>query len=66
MTALEPNLEACIFLKTKIPDIEVIQGRESVFIRKSDDVKFKFHLSLVNSVFYFMSGSKTKRVTWCH
>ena len=26
MTALEPNLEACIFLKTKLPDVEVIQG----------------------------------------
>ena len=66
MTALEPNLEACIFLKTKLPDVEVIQGGESVFIRKSDDVQFKFHLSLVDSVFYSMSGSKTKRVTWCY
>ncbi len=62
MTALEPNLEACIFLKTKLPDVEVIQGGESEFIRKSDDVQFKFHLSLVNSVFYSMSGSKTKKV----
>lgn len=62
MTSLESNLEACIFLKTKLPDVEVIQGGESVFIRKSDDVQFKFHLSLVNSVFYSMSGSKTKRV----
>jgi hypothetical protein len=62
MTALEPNLEACIFLKTKLPDVEVIQGGESVFLRKSDDVRFKFHLSLVNSVFYSMSGSKTRRV----
>jgi hypothetical protein len=55
-------MENCLFLKTKLPDVEVIQGGESVFIRKSDDVRFKFHLSLVNSVFYSMSGSKTKRV----
>ena len=62
MTALEPNLEACNFLKIKLPEVEVIQGGESVFLRKSGKTQFKFHISLVNSVFYSMSGSKTKRV----
>jgi hypothetical protein len=62
MTAIEPNLEACKFLKTKLPEVEVIQGGESAFLRMTNDIQFKFHLSLVNSVFYSMSGFKTKKV----
>jgi len=62
MTAFEPNLEACNFMKSKLPEVEVIQGGESVFLKASGDYKSKVHLTLVNSVFYSMSGPKTKKV----